>query len=274
MAAYLVVTAGLALLYWRTLPHALRYVMVHVAAAGVIAALGLLPSRLPRFVQFFRDWYPVIVFPILYKEVEVFAGAFGDWGLTEPIRRLESALFAGHPSIYLSELWSWVPLSEFLHLCYLSHALLLPALGGYWYHTDRDVFRELLFLVSTTLVISYLFFILYPVDSPFYLSPRLAQPLSDQFFYNIAHFVSGNGGARGGAFPSTHVSVTSIIWWVAWHRQRKIAYGLTPIALGLFIATVYGRFHYVLDAAAGLAVAAAIIGAYELSTRQPGEQAE
>jgi membrane-associated phospholipid phosphatase len=232
---------------------------VHVAGAGVIAALRFLPSRLPRLVQFFRDWYPVILFPLLYKEVEIFAAAFGNWGLTEPIRRLEASLFSGHPSIYLSERLNWVPLSEFLHLCYLSHILLLPALGGYWYYAKRDVFRELLFLVSTVLAISYLFFILFPVDSPFYLAPPLAEPLAGRFFYDIVHFVSGHGGARGGAFPSTHVSVTSVIWWVAWHRQRKIAYGLTPIALGLFFATVYGRFHYVVDVVAGLALAAAVI---------------
>jgi membrane-associated phospholipid phosphatase len=246
--------------------------MVHVAAAGVIAALRFLPSRLPRIVQFFRDWYPVIVFPILYKEVEVFAGAFGNWGLTEPIRRLEVALFAGHPSIYLSERLNWVPLSEFLHFCYLCHVLLLPALGGYWYHTERGVFRELLFLVSTTLAISYLLFILFPVDSPFYLSSPLGEPLAGHIFYNLVHFVSGYGGARGGAFPSTHVSVASVIWWVAWHRQRTITYWLTPIALGLFFATVYGRFHYVLDVIAGLALAAGVIGAYALRSRRLGEQ--
>lgn len=29
-------------------------------------------------MQFFRDWYPVMVLPLLYKEVEVFATAFGN----------------------------------------------------------------------------------------------------------------------------------------------------------------------------------------------------
>jgi hypothetical protein len=56
--------------------------------------------------------------------------------------------------------------------------------------------------------------------------------------------------------------VTSVIWWVAWQRQRIIAYYMTPVALGLFFATVYGRFHYVVDLVAGLALAAAIAGSY------------
>lgn len=29
--------------------------------------------------------------------------SFGSWALTEPVRQLEASLFAGHPSIYLSE---------------------------------------------------------------------------------------------------------------------------------------------------------------------------
>jgi membrane-associated phospholipid phosphatase len=209
-----------------------------------------------------RDWYPVILFPIFYKEVEVFAAAFGNWGLTEPIRRFEVALFGGHPSLTLAERLDWVPLSELLHACYLSHVVLLPGLGGYWYATQRIVFRELVFLVSMTLAISYLFFILFPVDSPFYLSEPPGEPLSGHFFYDLVHFVSDNGGARGGAFPSTHVSVTTVILWVAWQRQRMIAYCLTPVALGLFFATVYGRFHYVVDVFAGWALAATITGAY------------
>jgi membrane-associated phospholipid phosphatase len=236
--------------------------MIHIVAAALVWALRFLPTILPRPVQFLRDWYPVILFPILYKEVEVFAAAFGNWGLTEPIRRLEVAIFGGHPSITLAERLDWVPLSEFLHLCYLSHVVLLPGLGGYWYATQRIVFRELVFLVSMTLAISYLFFILFPVDSPFYLSEPPGEPLSGHLFYDLVHFVSDNGGARGGAFPSTHVSVTSVILWVAWQRQRMIAYCLAPVALGLFSATVYGRFHYVVDVFAGWALAATITGVY------------
>ena len=82
------------------------------------------------------------------------------------------------------------------------------------------------------------------------------------------HFVSDRGGARGGAFPSTHVSITSVIWLVAWHRQRKLAYGLTPLALGLVFATVYGRFPHVLDVIAGLALAGVVVGAYRLTSKR------
>ena len=93
------------------------------------------------------------------------------------------------------------------------------------------------------------------MDSPFYLADPLESPLSDHFFYNLVHEIFSRGGARGGAFPSTHVSGSVVLWLVAWKRQRRLAYLLTPIVLGAIVATVYGRFHYALDAIAGLAVA-------------------
>ena len=215
-----------------------------------------------------RDWYPAWAFPILYKEVEVLASAFGNWGLTEPIRELEASLFRGHPSIYLSERFAWVPLSEYFYFCYFSYLLLFPVVGGYWYFTRRLVaFRELLFLLSVTLCLSYLIFILFPVDSPFYLSDPPREPLAGHYFYQLTYFVSGQGGARGGAFPSAHVSVATVVWLVAWKRQRRLSYLLLPVIGGLIPATVYGRFHYVLDSIAGLGLGVLIVSVYRLNSQ-------
>ena len=125
--------------------------------------------------------------------------------------------------MYLSELLPWIPLSEYLHFCYFAYLLLVPAVGGYWYFThQRTKFHELVFLFTVTLTASYLFFSLFPVDSPFYLFPRLGAPFEGHFFYDLVHFVSGQGGARGGAFPSSHVSVATVVFLVVWHRGAPV----------------------------------------------------
>ena len=100
------------------------------------------------------------------------------------------------------------------------------------------------------------------MDSPFYLSDPPGEPIAGHFFYNLVHEISSRGGARGGAFPSTHVSGSIIVLVVAWKRQRQLAYLLLPMVLGLIVATVYGRFHYVLDTIAGLALGVAITSLY------------
>jgi len=205
------------------------------------------------------------LFPLVYKEVELLAPALGDWRLTAAIPAWESALFAGQPSLYLSERLAFVPLSEYLHFCYLSYVIVIPSVAAYWYVSGRRAaFGELLLLLSTVMLGSYLFFILLPVDSPYYLSPRLGPPLSGHFFFDLVHQMSARGGARGGAFPSAHVSGAVVVSLVAWRHQRGLAYLLIPITGGVMMATVYGRFHYALDTLAGAVLAIAVMAAYLL----------
>ena len=258
-ASYLATTAGLIAILGQAVPRRGWLVALHLTLAG---ALLMLNRARPEagILRVIRDWHPLLLFPFLYKEVELLAGVIGDWRLTAAIPAWESALFAGQPSQYLSERLAFVPLSEYLHFCYLAYVITIPAVAAYWYVSGRRAaFGELVLVLSTVLLGSYLFFILLPVDSPYYLSQRLGPPLSDHFFFDLVHQVSARGGARGGAFPSAHVSGAVVLTLVAWRHQRRLAYWLVPITAGVTIATVYGRFHYALDAFAGAALAVAVV---------------
>ena len=261
-ASYLAITAALIAILGTTIPGRGWLVVVHLTLSGSLLILNRArPST--GVLRVIRDWHPLMLFPFLYKEVELLAPFLGDWRLTATIPAWESALFAGQPSLYLSERLPFVPLSEYLHFCYLSYAIVIPSLAAYWYVSGRQAaFGELLLLLSTVLLGSYLFFILLPVDSPYYLSQRLGPPLSDHLFFDLVHQISARGGARGGAFPSAHVSGAVVVSLVACRHQRRLAYALLPITGGVMIATVYGRFHYVLDAIAGAALAIAVVVAY------------
>jgi membrane-associated phospholipid phosphatase len=256
LGLYLVATAALIVAFRASLPSWKTLLALHAAAAFVLRSLPG-SGRAPwPFLALLRDWYPVIAFPVLYKEVELFAAAFGDWRLTGPLRHLEATLFAGQPSLYLSETLVSVPLSEYLHFCYFAYVLLVPVIGGTWYFKGkRTAFHELVFLVSLAYASSYLFYSLFPVDSPFYLSPPLGPPFEGHFFYDLVHFLSQQGGARGGAFPSSHVSVATVVLLVTMRRERRWLFWLLPIYAGLVFATVFGRFHYAVDVLAGWALA-------------------
>jgi membrane-associated phospholipid phosphatase len=107
----------------------------------------------------------------------------------------------------------------------------------------------------------------FPVDSPYYLLEPPGPPLAGNFFYDLVHQVSDRGGARGGAFPSAHVSGALVVGLVAWRRQRRLALALTPVIAGIVVATVYGRFHYALDTVAGLALGVTVVSAYRQFSR-------
>jgi membrane-associated phospholipid phosphatase len=271
-ASYLAIVAGLIAILGNAVPGRIWLVAVHLTLSGSLLILNR--ARPAGILGVVRDWHPLLLLPLLYKEVELLAAAIGDWRLTSAIPAWESALFAGQPSLYLSERLAFVPLSEYLHFCYLSQMIVIPAVAASWYVSGRRVaFGELLLMLSMVLLGSYLFFILLPVDSPYYVSPRLGPPVSGHFFFDLVHQISARGGARGGAFPSAHVSGTVVVSLVAWRHQRRLAYLLIPFTASVMIATVYGRFHYVLDALAGAALAIAVGVAYRcLSGDEPGER--
>ena len=271
-AAYLAITAGLIAVLGDGVPGRGWLVAVHLTLAASLLILNRAnpPVGILRVI---RDWHPLMLFPLLYKEVEVLAAVIGDWRLTAAIPAWESALFAGQPSLYLSERLAFVPLSEYLHFCYLSQVIVIPSVAAYWYVGGRRAaFGELLLLLSTVLLGSYLFFILLPVDSPYYLSQRLGPPLSGHFFFDLVHQMSARGGARGGAFPSAHVSGAVVVSLVAWRHQRRLAYLLLPIIGGVMMATVYGRFHYALDTLAGAVLVVAVVMGYRYFSGGRGQK--
>jgi membrane-associated phospholipid phosphatase len=261
-ASYLLVTAALIASRGNSVPGRFWLVAAHLTLA---ASLLILNRARPSAagLRVIRDWHPLILFPVFYKEVELLAAGIGDWRLTAAVPAWESSLFGGQPSQYLSERLAFVPLSEYLHFCYLSHVIVIPLVSAYWYLSGRRAaFGELLLMLSTAMLGSYLFFILLPVDSPYYLSQRLGPPLSGHFFFDLVHQMSASGGARGGAFPSAHVSGALVVSLVAWRHQRRLGYLLVPFTLSVMVATVYGRFHYALDAVAGAALAIAVVMVY------------
>ena len=272
-ASYLAITAALIAILGTAVPGRPWLIAVHLALSGSLLILNR--ARPPAgILRVIRDWHPLMLFPLLYKEVELLAPVLGDWRLTAAIPAWESALFGGQPSLYLSERLAFVPLSEYLHSATCptrSSFRRSPRTGT---SAGGAAFGELLLLLSTVLLGSYLFFILLPVDSPYYLWPRLGPPLSGHLFFDLVHEVSARGGARGGAFPSAHVSGAVVVSLVAWRHQRRLAYLLVPITGGVMIATVYGRFHYALDAIAGAALAIAVVVAYRYLSGDGSERVD
>ena len=176
-ALYLAITAALIAILGYGVPARVWLIAAHLMLCGALLILnGARPSA--GILRVILDWHPLLVFPFLYKEVQLLAPVIGDWRLTAAIPAWESALFAGQPGLYLSERLAFVPLSEYLHFCYLSYVIVIPSVSAYWYFSGRrTAFGELLLMLSIVLFGSYLFFILLPVDSPYYLSPRLGPPL-------------------------------------------------------------------------------------------------
>jgi membrane-associated phospholipid phosphatase len=65
--------------------------------------------------------------------------------------------------------------------------------------------------------------------------------------------------APGAAFPSSHVAVALCTVFFSFRYLRPIRYLHLAVAVLLCLATVYCRYHYVVDVLAGLLTAAMVI---------------
>ena len=102
VALYLITTGALILIFRESLSTFRLIAALHLVGAAATAYLRYIRrTRMPGSVGFVHDWYPVMLIPVLYKEVEFLAEAFGNWGLTGRLQRIESTLFGGQPSLCL-----------------------------------------------------------------------------------------------------------------------------------------------------------------------------
>ena len=109
-ASYLAIAASLLAILGDAVPGRVWLVAVRLTLSMSLLILNCArPSA--GILGVIRDWHPLMLFPLLYKEVELLAAVMGDWRLSVAIPAWESALFAGQPSLYLSERLTFVPLS-------------------------------------------------------------------------------------------------------------------------------------------------------------------
>jgi membrane-associated phospholipid phosphatase len=75
--------------------------------------------------------------------------------------------------------------------------------------------------------------------------------------FALVHTILESGSSKGTAFPSSHVAATLSAWFATGRESKRVFWIMAPFAVSLTLGTVFGRFHYGIDATVGLVVAIA-----------------
>jgi membrane-associated phospholipid phosphatase len=244
-----------------------------LAAAHLVAALAALrrwpvapaleavARRWPRVASVVSDWYPLLLLPALYRELALlnralFDGVYFD-GL---VMRWEQALFGGHPSVALAGALPHLAVSEPLHAAYLSYYLIIYGPPLLLYRAGRRLdYHAMLFPLMLTFLVSYLFFIYFPVQGPRYLFPPPGGGLESGPMYRLAHRVLEIGSSQGAAFPSSHVAVAAMQTVLVGRLLPRLLPVVALLSAGLAVGAVYGGFHYATDVGAGFVLAGLLV---------------
>ncbi len=157
-------------------------------------------------------------------------------------------LFGAHPAVALEHaVPGW--LNDLLLVCYYTY-FLWPALLGallYW-KRDRRTYDEYALALTVLLSVNFVFYALVPAIGPrFFLANEFEGPLAGWVFTPFLDSLMRTPTFTRDCFPSGHTAVTLLMLTYAFVHVRRMFWLVLPVALGLISATVFGRFHYVID---------------------------
>jgi membrane-associated phospholipid phosphatase len=246
------------LAFHRNLSHAALYFVAHTwVLLGIVSLAWAAAHSKNRAVRFVRDWYPLPLYIGCFEELRwlahiVFPGWFDRWLIA-----FDYNLAGVHPAVWLAR-FSSPAMNDFMQFSYMTYFLYLVILPAILY-ACRERLAFWTVMVSTAIAHYSVYVIapLFPVESPHYSSVSLGlKPLDGGWFTAAINLIEHFGRVHGAAFPSAHVA-GSMVALLAARRYRPWLFWVSlPFFVCMCVATVYGRYHYVADVLAGIAVGA------------------
>lgn len=236
-----------------------------------IAAGGL------AMLRFARDWLPFVVLIAVYENVLPLTAALRDTLYDEAMLRADGLVFDVHPTIWMEALVT-PGRTEFFALFYLSLFAYPLVVGGLFYFRGQpDRFRAFMLAFVLAGYVGYAGYVLVPVVGPevyfddyFSVDLDSGAPLEGALdlddasahgvgFSGIADRLSFERASASEAprncFPSLHTAWALIIGVFAFRYARRLFYLIVAPLGWMLIATIYLRYHYVVDLACGGALA-------------------
>ena len=206
-----------------------------------------------------------------FKELQGLVHAIVPGWFDRVLVAFDYGLVGVHPSLWLTRFAS-PALNDSMQFAYMTHFLYLVILPAILY-VKRERLAFWTVRVSTAIAHDsvYVIAVLVPVESPYYsLAALEPQKLTGGYCTALIEFIERFGRVHGAAFPSAHVAGSMVAILASWRYRRWLFWLCLPFFVSRCVATVYGRYHYVADVLAGLAVGAVGFSVGTRLTRRTG----
>lgn len=242
---------------------ALNLVLVSVLISLVSAAA----KSSNGFLAFLRDWYPVPVTLIVFKELYLMVHPISPHNFDAVFIAIDRWMFGMDPTRWLGH-WTNPLLTEVMQLSYsMFYFLFLIAAIEYYQKHRIEEFRYGMFVVLYSFYLSYVFYFIFPAVGPRFTLHNFAAMDADlpgvfmtsgmREFLNSAESIPHDAVnpvdfAQRDVFPSGHVQLTLVLAFLAYQSRLKSRHFILAVGVLLVISTVYLRYHYVIDVIAGI----------------------
>jgi membrane-associated phospholipid phosphatase len=242
--------------------------LVYLVAAMMHLIMIIMVVRITdtRAISGPRAWlrwcYPLLLMLPLHYEIELVGTLFHAGSIYDDlVLAWEQWLFRGHPHRYLPDALPGPWWREILHFFYCTYYFVV--VGGFFFAWRKGgragsqtesipapFFYRYTFVFLGAFCTYMLIFIAFPVVGP--LDDRFLRFSNQGIIGPLIDLMYTTGDSAGGAFPSSHVGEAVVVYLLLQPRKPWAKAVLITIITGLTFATVYGSFHYAIDALAGL----------------------
>jgi len=216
----------------------------------LILLISIRMDRERNFWHWVHLWFPLTSCLFFYVEAStldnlIFPNTFDSF-----LAKLDTQITGTPLYKILSPKINSALIDELMHAFYFSYyiILFLPAL--FIFLKDEKFFKRMIFGIVLMFYIHYFFFMIFPSDGPIYMRDKLFG--NGRIFIPIMKLIYRFGEQGGGAFPSTHVSASLMVYLFSRNFFRRRAWIVGIFTAGIFIATIYCSYHYTIDSLAGL----------------------
>ena len=242
-------------------------------SANIIGGAGILTLSATRtntrysLLNVFRDWYIVPFTFLVFKEVYLIIQGLHRNDFDYILIALDRKIFGGDPTVWIGQYA--IPLfTEILQIAYASYFIIMIGVGVQLYlRKERTDFDRYIFALMFGFFLSYVGYLLVPAIGPRFTlhdfsaldnelpGVFLAGPIRD--FLNAGESIPRNIAdpwkyAQRDVFPSGHTAMTLIALFYAAKFKLSGRWCYYVAGTLLVIATVYLRYHYVVDLFGGV----------------------
>ncbi|HEC96641.1 MAG TPA: phosphatase PAP2 family protein [Nitrospirae bacterium] len=246
--------ALLTVIYYGSIASAGKLLVTYISLLSLqLILIRYSPER--GVLKFFHDIvFPVIAVFLVFNSMTELVPGVNPGDIDFMLIRADYWLLGVYPTVWLERIVNPY-LTEILQLSYTSYYFLPLILGIALKIKKKETgFDESLTLILLCFYLSYVGYILFPALGPRYTMnhlqsiPLKGTPLSEKI-YSILNSIEG---IKRDAFPSGHTAVTLVVLSLAFRYEKRLFYIYLPITVLLLFATVYCRYHYVVDVLGGV----------------------
>jgi membrane-associated phospholipid phosphatase len=248
----------LTLFFKRQVPSWQSLACIYVLLIGLLVALRLVYDRnlIGKSGRLFHDFSPILFVICIYQSlgnlIQHVQPDVDYW-----LIRIDFFLFGDHPTVWM-ERWIIPWLTDLMSVAYGSYYFLPVILVTSLYLKGRrQDFNLAMFILVFGYYISFVGYILFPAIGPRYTMTHLQSiPLEGSFITDwVRDGLNALEHNKRDVMPSGHTQIALMVLFLAYRHEKILFYVFFPFVIALIVSTVYLRYHYVIDLAAGTLVA-------------------